>query len=234
MILCLETSTPVCSVALCDSNGIVALKESSEDKSHASRLTVFIEELLSGAGLRASDLDAVAVSKGPGSYTGLRIGVSTAKGIAYAASIPLIGVETTLSMFQGISEDLRKKYGLDEKSLYVPMLDARRMEVYYSVLSSDGSKVKEISAEIIDEKSFADFPDSIRMLIFGDGASKCRQVLKRDNLVFADEFLISAAYMYKPAFKSLRERHFEDIAYFEPFYLKDFITSRPKKNILGR
>lgn len=234
MIICLETSTPVCSVALCDSNGIVALKESSEDKSHASKLTVFIEELLSRAGLRARDLDAVAVSKGPGSYTGLRIGVSTAKGIAYAASIPLIGIETTLSMFNGINEDLKKKYGLDEKSLFVPMLDARCMEVFYSVLSSDGSILKEISAEIIDDKSFADFPDSTRMLIFGDGALKCSQVLKRDNLVYADEFMISAAYMYKPAFKSLRERHFEDIAYFEPFYLKDFITSRPKKNILGR
>jgi tRNA threonylcarbamoyladenosine biosynthesis protein TsaB len=234
MILCLETSTTVCSVALCDSGGVVALKESSEDKSHASRLTLFIEELLSGAGLRAGDLEAVAVSKGPGSYTGLRIGVSTAKGIAYAASVPLIGVETTLSMFHGINEDLKKKYGLDENTLFVPMLDARRMEVYYSVLAADGSMIKEISAEIIDENSFADFPGDIRILIFGDGASKCSQVLKRDNIVFAGEFLISAAYMYKPAFKSLRERNFEDIAYFEPFYLKDFITSRPKKNILGR
>jgi tRNA threonylcarbamoyladenosine biosynthesis protein TsaB len=234
MIICLETSTPVCSVALCDSRGIVALKENSEDKSHASRLTVFIEELLTGAGIRAQDLDAVAVSKGPGSYTGLRIGVSTAKGIAYAASIPLIGIETTISMFHGIGESLRKKYGLDEKSLFVPMLDARRMEVFYSILTSEGRSVKEITAEIIDERSFTDIPDSVRILVFGDGASKCRQVLKRKNIVFADEFRISAGYMYEPAFKSLREHHFEDIAYFEPFYLKDFITSRPKKNILGR
>lgn len=234
MIICLETSTPVCSVALCDSRGTVALKENSEDKSHASRLTVFIEELLSGAGIRARDLDAVAVSKGPGSFTGLRIGVSTAKGIAYAASIPLIGIETTISMFHGIGESLRKKYRLDNKSLFVPMLDARRMEVYYSILTSEGKTVKEITAEIIDERSFTDIPDSVRILIFGDGASKCRQVLKRDNIFFADEFRISAGYMYEPAFKSLRERHFEDIAYFEPFYLKDFITSRPKKNILGR
>jgi tRNA threonylcarbamoyladenosine biosynthesis protein TsaB len=234
MIICLETSTPVCSVALCDTNGIVALKESSEDKSHASRLTVFIEELLAGVGIRAKDLEAIIVSKGPGSYTGLRIGVSTAKGIAYAASIPLIGIETTISMFHGIDETTRKKYRLENNSLFVPMLDARRMEVYYSILTSDGKTKKEITAEIIDERSFADIPDNIRILIFGDGASKCRQVLKRENIVFADEFRISAAYMYKPAFKSLRERKFEDIAYFEPFYLKDFITSRPKKNILGR
>jgi tRNA threonylcarbamoyladenosine biosynthesis protein TsaB len=234
MIICLETSTPVCSVALCDSSGTIAIKESSEDKSHASLLSVFIEEILSGAGIRARDLEAVAVSKGPGSYTGLRIGVSTAKGISYAASIPLIGIETTISMFHGISESIRKKYGLDDKSLFVPMLDARRMEVFYSIVSSEGKTVKDITAEIIDERSFTDIPGNVRILIFGDGASKCREVLKRDNIVFADEFRISASYMYKPAFKSLRERHFEDIAYFEPFYLKDFITSRPKKNILGR
>jgi tRNA threonylcarbamoyladenosine biosynthesis protein TsaB len=234
MIICLETSTLLCSVALCDFSGVIAVIESSEDKSHASRLTVFIEELLKEAGLRAGELDAVAVSKGPGSYTGLRIGVSTAKGIAYAASIPLIGIETTLSMYHGIDETVRRKYGMDETSLLVPMLDARRMEVYYSVFNAEGESIKEISAEIIDSSSFNDIPEDIRMLIFGDGASKCKEVIKRRNIVFADEFRISAGYMYKPAFKSLRERRFEDIAYFEPFYLKDFITSRPKKNILGR
>ena len=132
MIICLETSTLLCSVALCDDNGVVALRESREDKSHASLLTVFIEELLKEAGMRAGELDAVAVSKGPGSYTGLRIGVSTAKGIAFAASIPLIGVETTLLMYHGIDETVRRKYGMDKTSLFVPMLDARRMEVYYS------------------------------------------------------------------------------------------------------
>jgi tRNA threonylcarbamoyladenosine biosynthesis protein TsaB len=234
MIICLETSTSVCSVALCDNGGVVAIRESNENRSHSSLLTIFIEELLSGAGLRAGDLDAVAVSKGPGSYTGLRIGVSTAKGIAYAASLPLIGIETTHSMFYGINEDTKKKYGLDKSSLFVPMLDARRMEVYFSILSSEGKTVKEVTAEIIDERSFSDIPDNVRILFFGDGASKCRQVLKRNNIEFADEFRISAAYMYKPAFKSLGERRFEDIAYFEPFYLKDFITSRPEKNIPGR
>lgn len=234
MVICLETSTLLCSVALCDANGVVALRESSENKSHASQLTVFIEELLSEAGLRVGDLDAVAVSKGPGSFTGLRIGVSTAKGLAFAGSIPLIGIETTLSMFHGIDETIKRKYGIDKTSLFVPMLDARRMEVYYSILTSEGKLIKQISAEIIDDRSFSDIPENVRMLIFGDGASKCKQVLKRGNIVFADEFRMSAAYMYEPAFKSLRERRFEDIAYFEPFYLKDFITSRPKKNILGR
>lgn len=234
MIICLETSTSVCSVALCDSNRVVALKESHENKSHASQLTIFIEELLSGAGIKAKDLEAVAVSKGPGSYTGLRIGVSTAKGIAYGASIPLIGIETTTSMFYGITEDIKKRHGIDETSLFVPVLDARRMEVYYSVLTSEGKKYREITAEIMDENSFTDIPEDIKLLFFGDGSSKCKQILKRRNVEFADEFCISATYMREPAFKTLQAHQIEDVAYFEPYYLKDFITSRPKKNILGR
>jgi len=234
MILCLETSTSVCSVALCDSAGPADLKESSGEKSHASLLTVFIAELLEKAGLKANELEAVAVSKGPGSYTGLRIGVSTAKGIAYAASVPLIGVETTLSMFHGIDDTLKKNHGPDNSSLFVPMLDARRMEVYYSILDAEGNTVKETAAEIIDENSFTEIPPQIKLIFFGDGAGKCRDIIRRENVVFADEFRISAAHMYQPAFKSLRQQNFEDIAYFEPFYLKDFITSRPKKNILGR
>src|SRR5512140_1347449 len=144
MIICLETSTAVCSVALCNSEGVVALKESSENKSHAAQLTVFIGDLLSQAGLRAADLEAVAVSKGPGSYTGLRIGVSAAKGIAYAASVPLIGIETTIPMFYGITGAIKDKYATDSTSLFIPMLDARRMEVYYSILSADGRTVKDI------------------------------------------------------------------------------------------
>jgi tRNA threonylcarbamoyladenosine biosynthesis protein TsaB len=234
MIICLETSTDICSVALCGVGGVAALKESAENKSHAALLSVFIEEILSEAGLRAEDLEAVAVSKGPGSYTGLRIGVSTAKGIAYAASVPLIGIETVSSMFHGINDHLREKYGIDSESLLVPMIDARRMEVYYAILSSDGKKVKEVSAEIISGNTFRDIPQSRRLLIFGTGAAKCRDVIKRANVAFAEEFRISAAYMHEPAFKALGNSEFEDAAYFEPFYLKDFITSRPKKNILGR
>jgi len=234
MIICLETSTALCSVALCDSNGVVALKESGENKSHASLLTVFTGELLSDAGLKADALEAVVVSKGPGSFTGLRIGVSVAKGIAYAASIPLIGIETTRSMYHGVTDTLKKKYGAGDSTLYVPMLDARRMEVYYSVMSATGETVRDISAEIITEDSFSEIDESVRILIFGDGAVKCREVVKRANTLIVDEFRISAASMYEPAYKSLKDHHFEDIAYFEPFYLKDFITSRPKKNILGR
>lgn len=234
MILCIETSTSICSVALCDSNRVIALRENTENKSHASLLTVYIDEILKSERIIASDLEAVAVSKGPGSYTGLRIGVSAAKGITYAASLPLIGIDTTLSMFYGLPDNIRESRGVDNVSLFVPMLDARRMEVYYAIYRNDGTMVKNISAEIINENSFADIPESVRIVLFGDGASKCRPVLQRKNIAFADEFRISAAFMQKPAYDHFRSGRFEDVAYFEPFYLKDFIATVPRKNIPGR
>ena len=160
MIICLETATNICSVALCDSAGLISLRESSELKSHASILTVFIEEILLENGIKARDLDAIAVSKGPGSYTGLRIGVSVAKGIAYAASIPLIGINTTLSMFWGIVRNRKNIEDADRNSLYCPMLDARRMEVYYAIYDANGNTIKDISAEIISEDSFSYIPVS--------------------------------------------------------------------------
>lgn len=188
-------------------------------------LTVFIDEILKEAGINAGQLDAVAVSKGPGSYTGLRIGVSVAKGIAYAASIPLIGIDTTLAMFHGAGK---------KSTLYCPMLDARRMEVYYAIYDSQGQTVKQIAAKIITEDSFSEIPESVELLLFGDGAAKCREVIKRPNIHYDDNFRISASHMYTPAIQALKDNHFEDVAYFEPFYLKDFITSTPRKNILGK
>ena len=197
-------------------------------------LTVFIEEILKDNGIRARDLDAVAVSKGPGSYTGLRIGVSVAKGIAYGASIPLIGVETTLSMFWGIAGNNISDQNLKVNTLFCPMLDARRMEVYYAIYNSVGNKQKEIAAEIITEDTFANIPESQKIIFFGDGALKCKEVINRKNALFASDYLISASHMHKPVFQALKNHHFEDVAYFEPFYLKDFITSKPRKNILGK
>jgi len=224
MIICLETATNLCSVALCNDAGVISLRESNDLKSHASMLTVFIGEILKEAGIKARDLDAVAVSKGPGSYTGLRIGVSVAKGIAYAASIPLIGIDTTLSMFYGTSR---------KTSLYCPMLDARRMEVYYAVYNSKGETIRDISAKIITEDTFSDLPSTEEILIFGDGAAKCKGIIKLPNIQYDDNFRISASHMYIPAIQALKYHHFEDVAYFEPFYLKDFITSTPRKNVLG-
>ena len=234
MIICLETATNLCSVALCDSAGVISLKESNESKSHASMLTVFIEEILKESGIRARDLEAIAVSKGPGSYTGLRIGVSVAKGIAYAASIPIIGIETTLSMFWGLSGNQKESPQAGNNLLFCPMLDARRMEVYYAIYDAGGKTIKDISAEIINEDSFINIPESQKIIFFGDGATKCKEVIKRTNAHFADDFRISASHMHRPVFQALKDHHYEDVAYFEPLYLKDFITTKPKKNILGK
>jgi len=234
MIICLETATNLCSVALCDSNGVISLRESNESKSHASVLTVFIEEILKENGIKAHDLKAVAVSKGPGSYTGLRIGVSVAKGIAYGASIPLIGIETTLSMFWGVSASRISGEDMDKNLLFCPMLDARRMEVYYAIYDCYGNKIKDISAEIINENSFIKIPESKRILFFGDGAQKCKEVINLKNALYADDYRISATSMHKPVIQAFNNHNFEDVAYFEPLYLKDFITSLPRKNILGK
>lgn len=234
MILCLETATSLCSVALCDRAGTVALKESGENKSHASELTVFIEEILKETGIKAGELEAVAVSKGPGSYTGLRIGVSAAKGIAYAASIPLISVCTTYSMFLGFSVAAKGKYTISKNDLFCPVLDARRMEVYYSVYSIAGTQLKPVSAEIVEE-GFPGISDiSGTIYIFGDGAAKCSDILLGGNMVFDAGFRVSAAYMRAAAYDALDLKRFEDIAYFEPFYLKDFLATKPVKNILGK
>ncbi len=233
MILCLETATPVCSVALLDRTGVISVRESYADKSHAAQLTLFIEELLSEAEIRPEELEAVAVSKGPGSYTGLRIGVSVAKGIAYGASIPLIGIETTRSMFYGVIDNANEKYGTDEYSLFCPMIDAKRMEVYFSVFDAKGEVKKGVSAEIINEKSFSDISEAVKIVFFGEGSKKCIDITGHKNSVFDSEFLISAAFMQKPVCEEYNAGHFEDVAYFEPFYLKDFIGTIQRKNILA-
>ena len=234
MILCLETATQVCSVALCDRTGIISAMESHENKSHASQLTLFIENLLKEAGIKPAELEAVAVSKGPGSYTGLRIGVSVAKGIAYGASLPLIGIDTTKSMFNGIIGIADEKYGTDRTSLFCPMIDAKRMEVYYSLFDAKGTVIKGISAEVINEKSFSEIPESVKIVFFGDGAGKCLNVTGHKNSVFDTGFIISATFMSGIAFEEFDAGRFENVAYFEPFYLKDFIATIQRKNILIR
>ena len=234
MVICIETATNLCSVALISSEGVISLKESNDFKSHASMLTVFIDEALKENRLRAKDLEAVAFGKGPGSYTGLRIGVSVAKGIAFAASIPLIGIATTLSMFWGMVCRIEEITGDRENTLLCPMIDARRMEVYNAIYDSKGKTKKEVSADIIREDSFAEIPESKKIIFFGDGALKCKEVIKRKNVYFPDDFRISASQMQIPVYQAIDNLHFEDVAYFEPFYLKDFITSIPRKNIFGK
>ncbi|HLN21091.1 MAG TPA: tRNA (adenosine(37)-N6)-threonylcarbamoyltransferase complex dimerization subunit type 1 TsaB [Bacteroidales bacterium] len=229
MILCIETATSLCSVALCDGSTVVSLRESNDSKSHASMLTVFIDELLKEARIKPAELEAVAVSKGPGSYTGLRIGISAAKGISFGASVPLIGIETITSMFHGF---IRSEIEYNASRLYCPMLDARRMEVYYAVYDSTGYQVKEISADIMNENSFSSFPEEKEIVLFGEGAKKLKDVIKKDNIIFNDDFRISASHLCFPAHKAFNAGKFENVAYFEPLYLKDFIITKQKKNIL--
>lgn len=231
MILCIETATPVCSVALCDSEKVVSIRESNENKSHASLLTVFILDILEEQRLKTSDLDAVAVSKGPGSYTGLRIGVSTAKGIAYGSGIPLIGIETTRSVFEGMKISADERGDSGPLTLYCPMIDARRMEVFYCLYDNTGEKIKEIEAGIIVDGSFSEISEEKKIIFSGDGSGKCRNILKRKNIVFYDDLIISAKDMRSPAFEAFREKKLEDVAYFEPFYLKNFIATIPKNKI---
>jgi tRNA threonylcarbamoyladenosine biosynthesis protein TsaB len=231
MILCIETATSVCSVALCDRDSVVSLKESHNNKSHASQLTVFIIDLLKEQGIKTSGLEAVAVSKGPGSYTGLRIGISAAKGICYSSDIPLIGIDTTRSIFEGTRELAERKRENIPGTLFVPMIDARRMEVFYCVYDSNGEKIREINAGIVDDNFLGDLPDDKKIIISGDGALKASQILRRDNILFYDEIIISAENMRFPAYDALKAKRFEDIAYFEPFYLKDFIATIPKNKI---
>ena len=160
MVICIETATNLCSVALISSAGVISLKESTDLKSHASMLTVFIGEILKENGITAQELEAVAVGKGPGSYTGLRIGVSVAKGIAYGASLPLIAIETTLSMFWGMAGRIGEFSDDETNTLFCPMIDARRMEVYNAIYDAQGNRTKDISADIITEESFSDIPES--------------------------------------------------------------------------
>jgi tRNA threonylcarbamoyladenosine biosynthesis protein TsaB len=231
MIICIETATTLCSVALCDSQRVISVKESGEGRSHASVLTLFIQDILKEAGIRVADLEAIAVSKGPGSYTGLRIGVSTAKGMAYAASIPIIGVETTCSMFHGFISSGKEYH---ESDLFCPLLDARRMEVYYTLYDITANIVRETRAEVIKKDSFSDIPETSRIFFFGDGSAKCREIITRNNVFFDRDFSISAAFMQKPVYELYEKHSFEDTAYFEPFYLKDFLTTKPVKNILRK
>ena len=226
MILCLETATPVCSVALNESCCTIGLRETEGQNAHSEKITNFIREVMETAKIDYRQLDAVAVSKGPGSYTGLRIGVSTAKGICYAADLPLMAIDTLEAMAHG----MRAKLGgqIAENDLLIPMIDARRMEVYAAVFDANLNKTKDTEAVVMDENSFADLRKDHRLWLFGDGAPKLSKLFENQkNICIIDGFKPSAAYMRPLAEKALKERQFVDVAYFEPFYLKDFIAGKP-------
>ena len=233
-ILIIETATEVCSVALAQDGRVIDLEESKEGQNHSRLVSVFAEKLLSRNGINSSELSAVGVSKGPGSYTGLRIGVSTAKGICFASNIPLIAVGTLESMAQHVSKN-HGDYGIPEglPVLYCPMIDARRMEVFSMLLNQEGEILKPISAEIISPEFLAEELATHRVVFFGNGAAKCKNILTSQNAVFTGNITASAKYMNELVWNAYNKKRFEDVAYFEPFYLKDFVATVSKKHILG-
>ena len=225
IILNIETSTSVCSVALSVDGVVKAIKESHIKNAHAESITLFSEEVIKKAGFTFNNLDAVAVSKGPGSYTGLRIGVSTAKGFCYALDIPLISVNTLKAMAFGMIEQLDQH----EVYLYCPMIDARRMEVYTAVYNHRLESLLETRAEIIDDNSFEELLLKTKIIFGGDGSAKCKTVLSQNkNALFIDEFYPSSSFISFLAEEKYNNSTFEDVAYFEPFYLKDFVAGIPK------
>jgi tRNA threonylcarbamoyladenosine biosynthesis protein TsaB len=225
IILSLETSTDVCSVALHDSGKLLSQEEIREPQSHASRLALLIIEVLKNANLAARDLQAVAITSGPGSYTGLRIGTSTAKGLCYGLEIPLISVGSLeLMSFQA------REHGVSG-ALLCPMIDARRMEVYCLVSNADQEIIRPVSATVIDEHSFEELLADFRMLFFGNGAAKCRGVITHPNAAFLENIVPLASALGLLAEEKYNNRVFEDLIQFKPFYLKEFVAKKPQSNM---
>ena len=231
-ILCIETGTDICSVGLVKNGELVSLRESSQGRDHAGRLGVFVDEILEASDLKADRISAVAVSKGPGSYTGLRIGVSFAKGFCYGLGIPLIGIGSLDSLACVACEDNNAGIlGVEDwqSALLCPMIDARRMEVYAQVFDPSGRPVSEVGAHVIDENSFARYTQNCsEFLIFGSGAKKCEGIIPNARYI---DVVPSARGLASAAQQAFEKGQSEDIAYFEPLYLKDFVITQSKKKI---
>ena len=219
-IILIETSTALCSVALAEDGAVTAYRESSAPKAHASLTAVFIQEMLDERGLKLADCDAVCVSMGPGSYTGLRVGVSTAKGLCFGAGKPLLAVGTLDTLVAQASGDYR---------FIIPMVDARRMEVYTAVFEN-GQQIAETAPAIIDGNSFAEYLEQGPCLFIGDGAGKCADIIRHPNAHFC-QCHPKASSMLTPALAAYRAGDFKDVAYFEPFYLKEFVATVSKKKL---
>ncbi len=213
-ILNIETATKNCSVALAKNGETILCKEMAEQGfSHAEKLHLFIEEIIKEAGITFSDLSAVGVSQGPGSYTGLRIGVSAAKGLCYAQEIPLISVDTLTVLANQLQI---------ENGIIIPMIDARRMEVYSAIFNAKKEMIREVQAEILTDSSFSDIDDPVYFV--GDSNEKAKTIVSKSNFNFVDTvFYPSAKEMSAISYKKFLNNSFEDVAYFEPYYLKDFM-----------
>ncbi|SFC87482.1 tRNA (adenosine(37)-N6)-threonylcarbamoyltransferase complex dimerization subunit type 1 TsaB [Algibacter pectinivorans] len=220
LILNLETATTNCSVSLSKDGKTIVLKEDNDKNySHAERLHVYIDAVLKEANITSNDLDAIAVSKGPGSYTGLRIGVSAAKGLCFALNKPLIAVPTLNALAYQVTM---------ESGVVVSMLDARRMEVYSAIYDLDYKQIRETQAEILDETSFKNYLEQGKVYFIGNGVEKTKTLINHPNAIFVDNKLPSANHMSVLAYQKYKENSFEDVAYFEPYYLKDFVALKPK------
>ena len=221
VILAIETTTKNCSVALFqDGKELSCHEKLSQDYTHAEKLTVYIQELMKQIKLSFNDLDAIAISQGPGSYTGLRIGTSVAKGLCYSLEIPLISIPTLKGMAYQASVS-------EEYDLFCPMLDARRMEVFAAIYDKDNQEIRAVEADIVHKETYDDYLHN-KILFFGDGALKCREVISHKNAHFLNDIYPSARNVGVLANDKFIKKDFEDIAYFEPFYLKDFVAG--KKN----
>ncbi len=224
-ILLIETATTLCSVGICKDGELLFKEEINDGYTHAENLGDFIESCLAKANIKASDLAAIAVGAGPGSYTGLRIGVSTAKGLAYSCGLPLIAVPTM--------ETLATQQELEEfDGLLVPMLDARRMEVYTAIFNTKGEAIRETEALVLEESSFSDLLKEEKIAFIGDGSAKFEVLIgEHPNASFFPAVYPSVAGMVAIATLAYQKRQFVDVAYYEPFYLKDFIATTPKKKV---
>ena len=227
-IILIETSTALCSVALAEDGAVTAYRESSAAKAHASLTAVFVQEVLQERGLKLEDCDAVCVSKGPGSYTGLRVGVSTAKGLCFGMQKPLLAVGTLDILVAQAKEETKAPEG--GFKYVIPMIDARRMEVYSAIFTPEGQQLTETVPVIVDESSFAEYLEQGPVLFIGDGAGKCANIIKHPNAHFAQCYP-KASSMLSPATEALKTEKFQDVAYFEPFYLKEFVATVSKKKL---
>ncbi|HMR17721.1 MAG TPA: tRNA (adenosine(37)-N6)-threonylcarbamoyltransferase complex dimerization subunit type 1 TsaB [Sphingobacterium sp.] len=224
-ILHIDTATEVCSVSLSKGADHLDSIETPEPNQHAAKLTSFVEEILERHCLSSRDLAAVSVSMGPGSYTGLRIGVSTAKGLCYGLDIPLIGINTLEIMYAGY----KNTYGQTEDTLYCPMIDARRMEVYMSIWNEEGKIILPTTAKIIAEDSFIEYSEQ-SLLLFGSGAHKFEELFDANPDITIDtRYVHSSRHMCHLSWQRFLAQNFKDLIYFEPFYLKEFVATTPKK-----
>lgn len=224
-LLTIETSTHVCSCALWCDGEILINRENHDGRSHASQLGFYVHEIMTFVRSEGIRIDAVAVSSGPGSYTGLRIGVSEAKGLSYGLNVPLIAIPTPLVMASMMQQSV------EEGMLLCPMIDARRMEVYATFFNKELHVVRETSADIVDEDSYSELLEAHKCLFFGNGAEKCRSVITHPNALFVEDIHPLASGMVSLAEQSFLNKSFVDVAYFEPFYLKEFVATVAKNKI---